>query len=104
MVVGNERGGVMFALAGKSCNLSSRSVNRAQSVHVYPNPAGESIQFSNIQGDRQYVVIYDLLGQVVKSAEITAGDQVNIEDMISGIYLVSIESDGLIYQGKFVKK
>lgn len=104
MVVGNERGGVMFALAGKSCNLSSRSVNRAQSVRVYPNPAGESIQFSNIQGDRQYVVIYDLLGQVVKSAKITAGDQVNIEDMISGIYLVSIESDGLIYQGKFVKK
>jgi hypothetical protein len=45
-----------------------------------------------------------LLGLVVKSAEITAGDQVNIEDMISGIYLVSIESDGLIYQGKFVKK
>ena len=57
-------------------------------VRVYPNPV---VDLLTIEGDFDNVSIFNSLGQKVKS---DSNSIVNMEDVVSGIYIVKTYKDG----------
>ena len=71
-----------------------------KTVSVYPNPADDvlNLQLSDIQED---VVIYNSLGQVVRSYEDMWGNvQINVADLHTGVYFVKANGEMI----KVIKK
>ncbi len=56
-------------------------------VRVCPNPAKESIRIEGLEGNSE-VRIYNSLGELVKVVNATADQEIGIEDLSGGLYLV----------------
>jgi hypothetical protein len=61
------------------------------SVFLSPNPTHDAFMLHNLQG-KQSVSIYALDGRLVKSAEVSEGQLIDISDLLIGLYLVKTES------------
>ena len=59
----------------------------AKSLCIYPTPATESISLTGVQGR---VSIYTLSGMEVYAAEAYTGEQIAVDNLASGIYLVKV--------------
>lgn len=72
-------------------------------LNVFPNPANNVL---NIQADEyiSQVTVYNLLGEKVLSRSANAaGTQLNIANLHSGIYMLSIQAGGVTYTRRFTK-
>lgn len=58
---------------------------------VMPNPANDVIRVSGLNGTEE-VNIYNTLGQLVKSARLSDGQDLNISDLSAGIYMLRGEN------------
>lgn len=79
----------------------------ASSLEVYPNPAKDVVNVSNSNNTAiNAVQVTDINGRVVKTAkyEGTVSAQVNIADLASGVYMMSISSDNGTTTKKIVKQ
>lgn len=63
---------------------------------VYPNPATDKIQFSNLSDGKPEYFITDIQGRKIISGTINASKSVDISSLSSGIYFVNIVTDGII--------
>jgi hypothetical protein len=79
----------------------------AQDFNIYPNPTTGNIfiRWANKTSGNADVTITDVTGRTVLSSTIninaTSGQsQINMNDLNSGIYLISIKGEGLNYNGK----
>ncbi len=67
-------------------------------IRMYPNPATSDVTISTDNVTRvKHIRVYDQLGQVVRDIDVQSGFQSNtiqVADLISGMYMVEIESDG----------
>jgi hypothetical protein len=73
----------------------------SNNLTIYPNPAETQINFSEeLSGN---AVIYNTDGRIVKQIYVY-GNGINISDLISGLYILVVESDNQTWQGKFTKK
>jgi len=63
-------------------------------VTIYPNPATDFIQFSNVFDNNEIICIYDLQAKLVKQVNISASKiiTVDISELKSGIYFVKIDN------------
>lgn len=85
-----------------SLNIGQLAVSdvKKNSVNVYPNPAKDIINISNVSSKAQFE-IYSVGGQLVNQG-ITDG-KVNVSKLIKGVYILSVESNGEKTQTKFIK-
>ncbi len=60
-------------------------------ISLYPNPARDEINFTNIADGHRYE-IYTTAGRLVKRG-IILGSKVNVRSLIKGVYIVSIKTD-----------
>jgi len=94
-------------LAGEGASVTENTLRMG---HVYPNPATTRIHvdFKCENRNGAYVVIYNLLGQEVKSQAVngTQGKvDINVEDLQPGIYFCSLRADNCVAQTeKFIVK
>ena len=58
-----------------------------ESLAVYPNPARESIRIPGLETESE-VQIYNSLGELVKTANVNANQEIGIGELASGLYLV----------------
>ena len=71
---------------------------------IYPNPTNSIL---NIQSDKviQKVSIYNYLGELVIQENGQALNQINVEQLNKGIYVIRMTGkDGNVFNGKFVKE
>lgn len=61
-------------------------------IRLYPNPTSDFIQL-NDRGLVDQLVIYDVLGNKVRTFEAKEGKQYRIADLASGLYLISLVSN-----------
>jgi hypothetical protein len=74
-----------------------------ESVRVYPNPANEFIQLSNVYDAS--ISITDMTGKVVLSQnKINENESINISNLVSGVYFISVNTENLQETIKFIKK
>jgi hypothetical protein len=97
-----------------SVNTFTTSGPRAAVVYneftVYPNPASEAVtvRFSSETENSPYIIrMYDMVGRMVmiNNGETTEGDnqvELNIGSIAKGIYIVSLEENGLVNKLKLV--
>ncbi|OYT15932.1 MAG: hypothetical protein B7C24_10380 [Bacteroidetes bacterium 4572_77] len=73
--------------------------NNEIKILVYPNPAYSIL---NIEANKlQKIVIYDLNGSVLK---ITNSNQIDIENLPTGLYFMTLTIENKIYHKKFIKE
>jgi hypothetical protein len=74
-------------------------------VTVFPNPAHHSVQIQSKEGfaPNTSVVLQNLQGQTILTSTLSSGNlgqQVDIQKVVAGIYLIRVQSD----KGIFVRK
>ncbi|MCI5055419.1 MAG: T9SS type A sorting domain-containing protein [Flavobacteriales bacterium] len=73
------------------------AVQNKKELNLYPNPAMDEINvsLSNV-GQRDQLVIVDMLGTMVKNSQLTQNtSNINISDLKAGVYFYSLYSNGV---------
>ena len=75
-------------------------------ISIYPNPATNEIKISNLSSEENQITIYNLLGQQVKNISVSneQNHTINISDLPSGIYMLTVSNNKKINCKKFVKE
>jgi len=82
-----------------AASLGTRDIVKSQSIKLYPNPATDVIHLDG--ADNSNFVIYNAVGQLVKSGEIKKGE-IAVQELIKGQYILKLKgADKAI---KFIKK
>lgn len=90
---------VIVYVAGDQTSLSHTNVNGSD-IYVYPNPATSDLNlvFENLNGTQGKVIIRNMLGSRVLSREVALEGnfvQLDLNDIPNGVYLYTLEVDGL---------
>lgn len=72
-------------------NIDSLSIDK---ISIYPNPAENQIQLSNIEGFYVEVRIYNLLGKQVFYQSQISNESIDISSLSKGIYLLKMNTEG----------
>src|SRR5688572_5772724 len=90
-ITGIPASGTIFTFNVSNSGVTKTLENLA--IAVYPNPVTESLKFTGLTaGKNATVKIYDALGKVVKTEEISANTVVNVSALKNGTYFVEINS------------
>lgn len=88
-------------IAYDSCNtLSIDNPNNNLQISLYPNPATDIISVQGLKNKTDYVV-YNAIGTKVLEGNININDNIDVQKLASGIYLLKFNNRGIL---KFVKK
>ncbi len=71
-------------------NLSSKTTT-AQPMRIYPNPTAEFIQISGLSSSTGYS-IYTILGSKENSGVLEVDNQINVNHLKKGVYLLTLDS------------
>ena len=61
--------------------------NEASNLSVYPNPAKESIRILGIEPNSE-IQIYNILGELVRTVNAGPDDEISVDDLAEGLYMV----------------
>tara|TARA_B110000003_G_scaffold274490_1_gene314584 strand:- start:3418 stop:5736 length:2319 start_codon:yes stop_codon:yes gene_type:complete len=86
--------------------LSNNDLNLEKLITVYPNPVISDLNIKLGTIEKMNYTILNLMGQVIDSGLLVGNtiNKVNIESTASGIYLLRINSNNMIYTQKFIKE
>jgi len=87
----------------KDATTGINEMNTNWEMKLYPNPATESIFISVQSNEKQQIQIFNAMGLLVKDISITHTMQIDITDLISGIYFVHL-NNRLQHTQKFIKQ
>jgi hypothetical protein len=92
----NANNKVDFEFAVKP--VEGRHLTLDKIIKMYPNPAVSDVTISSDNITRvKHIRVYDHLGKVVRDVDVQSNSQLNtiqVGDLVSGMYMVEIESDG----------
>ena len=90
-----------FNYQGSKAGLSEIETN---SILIYPNPVNDKISISIGKNQNSEVVITDITGKVVVSKTSTESEiTIDVTDLMSGQYIVSVKNESSIITKKIVK-
>ena len=72
-------------------SLNLEDINTLRELSLYPNPADDKIYFKLNTNIQLEVQIWNTLGQLKKSVKVNAMESINIIDLISGIYFITVK-------------
>ena len=75
---------------------------KSQSLQVYPNPAVDVLNITKVSNNATYAV-YNATGQVVAKGKVV-NNQVQVSKLQKGVYMITVEDNGLASKVKFIKK
>lgn len=102
-IEGNISGCNTVAEIEDACALGIEDVNLGNSITLHPNPMQERLTVSTSNGVVvEAIKLYDTTGKLIVSV---SGEQkiINVANLSSGIYFISIETNNGLYQQKLVK-
>ena len=72
----------------------------AEKINIYPNPSKTNL---NVDTENVNLIeIYSTTGQLVK--RVKNSNNVNIEDLSTGVLIIKVYNDKGIYSSKFIKE
>lgn len=94
-----------YTLPSVLVGVNQKEEARQSHFTIYPNPAKGSIQVrSDLSGNAEYV-IHDLYGRRLKAGKLNRASKVNTIQMdrfTLGMYVISIQGEGVTYSEKFI--
>ncbi|WP_298952860.1 fibronectin type III domain-containing protein [uncultured Nonlabens sp.] len=70
---------------------------------IYPNPVS-SILYVQTDASLKKLIIYNLMGQIVRSREVENRAEINVQELPSGMYLIEMISDTTTETVRFIKE
>jgi photosystem II stability/assembly factor-like uncharacterized protein len=92
--VSGVNGTILKTTNGGITGISSLN-NAKNNIHIFPNPATEviSITLENVEYPDLTLIIYNAIGESVKSEKLIPNQQqINVGDLSNGVYIVEIKS------------
>lgn len=83
-----------------AASLSTSDIVKSKSIKLYPNPATDVIHLDGVDNDSNFV-IYNAVGQLVKSGEMQKGE-IAVQELIKGQYMLKLKGQDKAI--KFIKK
>lgn len=80
--------------------LSVEDFKETNKISLYPNPSSHYINISGLKSQVAYEV-YDTLGAQILKGNVSAGEAIDIQNLTSGIYFLTLESGNTM---KFIKE
>ncbi len=95
----------------KSVTTGSPSIHETGEIIVYPNPAKDHIILqinNNIPANDYILKISSITGKTIQQKEISVHGEnqeilIGIDDLPSGVYLISLTRNNYIYKSRFIK-
>lgn len=84
--------------------LPTSGINEATdfvTISAYPNPATEIIKINTIENASFEII--DMLGATVK-AGVSNNNEINVESLTNGTYMIRLTDNSKTYQGRFIKR
>ncbi len=94
--------GAYSSIVNFNTNLSTNDVDQAKLVNIHPNPVVDVINIVNVSLKATYK-IYNFNGQLVKQGNVN-DSKINVTNLASGAYIISINDDTKATNLKFLKK
>ncbi len=88
------------------CKLVTSETRADKAVSLYPNPARNYFQLQtakNIQG-KINVSIYDMSGKLVSTQRVEVRENISVQNLSNGVYIVKADGLGFEYSGKLMIK
>ncbi|PCJ34226.1 MAG: hypothetical protein COA99_14855, partial [Moraxellaceae bacterium] len=87
----------------------SEEEKEIEGLSVFPNPINNgllTVMFTNYKADLETrLIVRDVFGRVIKTIEVASKTtRFNIDDLILGVYLITIETEEGSVTNKFIKK
>lgn len=79
------------------------SVEQFDEITIYPNPACEYISIKTVTCREFIISISSVEGRQVLHRKVADDEKIDISGIINGLYLLRIESGGIIHHKKFIK-
>jgi transforming growth factor-beta-induced protein len=70
-------------------------------ISTYPNPATETIKINKIENASFEII--DMLGSTVKAGTLN-NNEINVESLTNGTYMIRLTDNTNTYQGRFIKR
>ena len=102
----NSAGGCISSSASNAVSITATPIIEGQNVNisVYPNPITSSVTISTTLSDRLSYELSDMNGTLLRSADFTSAANLNVENLKSGSYVLTIKSnDSKIGYYKLIK-
>lgn len=88
-----------------TASLGVDKKNLANGLSVYPNPASEVLKIGNANNlSNASFSIVDILGKTVVQSKALNNDAIDVSNLSSGVYILSVSSEEGAKQFKFQKK
>ena len=73
-------------------------------ISVYPNPSEGEITITNESGTATAVVVYDMIGNVILSTEVSTSTTIDLSSVAGGVYVVKVSNGSASYTENIVIK
>ena len=94
--------GVVHVIGGvlqPGLNSIENSLN-VRDLEIFPNPANNFLKLA-WTGEGSYV-LQNMQGQIMQRG--AANEIISVQDLPQGLYLISIQTENSLYQGKFIRQ
>lgn len=81
---------------------TSETVKDKSSIQIYPNPASDVLNVTEISSKAQFIIT-NMAGQKVMNGQIN-DNKISVSKLTTGTYIISIEDKGTTSNLKFIKK
>ena len=88
---------------GDNCTLSALDNVLSNSIILYPNPVKNRLEIKSPVKEITKVEVYSVLGKRLLQFNANL-EQISVDDLSSGLYLIKIYADELSYTTKFIKE
>jgi hypothetical protein len=95
---------------GKTTHSKAVSVvqNGAFGVKVSPNPVSDIINIALVsekETEKNFVAVYDVVGRLVFTTQFSGNNsELNVSELVPGIYFMNVQADGKTTTQKFIKE
>jgi hypothetical protein len=100
---GNLTGSVIFTIKYAANPTASISKNEIKSLKIFPNPTTNQLTLDVEQHINQ-VIITNIAGKRVFTSGNTPGNVIDVSYLLSGVYIISIQTDSYTALSKFIKE
>ena len=91
-----------FQISAYNANVVGvEDINENANIFLYPNPASSELHISGLQ-EVTNVSVFNMLGQKVLSTK--TQNMINVSDLSTGMYVVTIDNNGVKKTMRFIKE
>lgn len=80
----------------------SLKTTKSQDIEIYPNPTSGIVEING--NDLGQITVFNILGQMIFNRSLELGNKIDLSNHPNGIYLISIQFDGLVSTKQIIKR